>query len=105
MAPKSHVAVLQGGWSPEREISLISGQKCAEALQRSGYQVTPIDVDRDLATRLTELAPDVCFNALHGVGGEDGEVQGLLEVLAIPYTHSGVRASAMAMDKHLSKKI
>ena len=105
MAPKSHVAVLQGGWSPEREISLISGQKCAEALQRSGYQVTQIDVDRDLAARLTELAPDVCFNALHGVGGEDGEVQGLLEVLAIPYTHSGVRASALAMDKHLSKKI
>ena len=93
------------GWSPEREISLISGQKCAEALQRSGYQVTQIDVDRDLAARLTELAPDVCFNALHGVGGEDGEVQGLLEVLAIPYTHSGVRASALAMDKHLSKKI
>ncbi|MEC8098837.1 MAG: D-alanine--D-alanine ligase, partial [Pseudomonadota bacterium] len=97
MAPKSHVAVLQGGWSPEREISLISGQKCAEALQRSGYQVTQIDVDRDLAARLTELAPDVCFNALHGIGGEDGEVQGLLEVLAIPYTHSGVRASALAM--------
>ncbi|MEC8176308.1 MAG: D-alanine--D-alanine ligase, partial [Pseudomonadota bacterium] len=105
MAPKSHVAVLQGGWSPEREISLISGQKCAEALQRRGYQVAQLDVDRDLAARLTELAPDVCFNALHGVGGEDGEVQGLLEVLAIPYTHSGVRASALAMDKHLSKKI
>ena len=104
MAPKSHVAVLQGGWSPEREISLISGQKCAEALQRSGYQVTQIDVDRDLAARLTELAPDVCFNALHGVGGEDGEVQGLLEVLAIPYTHSGVRASALGNGQALVEK-
>ena len=105
MARKSDIAVLQGGWSPEREISLISGQNCAEALQRSGYEVTQIDVDRDLAARLRELSPDICFNALHGVGGEDGEVQGLLEVLAIPYTHSGVRASALAMDKHLSKKI
>ena len=105
MTHDKHVAVLAGGWSPEREISLISGQKCADALRRCGYQVTEIDVDRDLAMQLQAVAPDVCFNALHGVGGEDGEVQGLLEVLQIPYTHSGVRASALAMDKHLSKKI
>ena len=105
MSKKLHIAVLMGGWSPEREISLISGEKCAEALRALGYQVSEVDVTRQLDTQLAALRPDICFNALHGVGGEDGEVQGLLEVLEIPYTHSGVRASALAMDKHLSKQI
>ena len=105
MSKTPHIAVLMGGWSPEREISLISGEKCAEALRALGYQVSEVDVTRRLDAQLGELRPDICFNALHGVGGEDGEVQGLLEVLEIPYTHSGVRASALAMDKHLSKQI
>ena len=105
MSKKPHIAVLMGGWSPEREISLISGEKCAEALRALDYQVSALDVTRQLDAQLAALRPDICFNALHGVGGEDGEVQGLLEVLEIPYTHSGVRASALAMDKHLSKQI
>ncbi len=105
MTGKQHVAVLMGGWSPEREVSLVSGAKCTEALRELGYRVSEIDVDHTLDRQLATLQPDVCFNALHGVGGEDGEVQGLLEVLEIPYTHSGVRASALAMDKHLSKQI
>ena len=105
MSKQLHIAVLMGGWSPERDISRISGAKCAEALRELGYQVSEIDVTRQLDAQLAELRPDICFNALHGVGGEDGEVQGLLEVLEIPYTHSGVRASALAMDKHLSKQI
>ncbi len=104
-AHNAHVAVLMGGWSPEREVSLSSGAQCAAALRTLGYQVSEIDVARDLHDVLSALKPDVCFNALHGVGGEDGEVQGLLEVLQIPYTHSGVRASSLAMDKHLSKQI
>lgn len=98
-----HVAVLMGGWTNEREVSLSSGKGCADALERSGYRVTRIDVDRDLAKRLDEVKPDVVFNALHGRFGEDGTVQGLLEVMGIPYTHSGVLASAVAMDKHQSK--
>ena len=105
MSRMPHIAVLMGGWSPERDISLISGAQCAAALRQIGYQVTEVDVTRRLDRQLGEVQPDVCFNALHGVGGEDGEVQGLLEVLQIPYTHSGVRASALAMDKHLSKQI
>ena len=95
----SHVAVLMGGWSAEREVSLNSGKACADALEGEGFRVTRIDVDRHLPERLRELAPDVCFNALHGKGGEDGTVQGILEVLQIPYTHSGVLASAMAMKR------
>lgn len=105
MSGGKHIAVLMGGWSPEREVSLISGEQCATALRTLGYRVTEIHVTRQLDRQLAEVKPDVCFNALHGVGGEDGEVQGLLEVLEIPYTHSGVRASALAMDKHLSKQI
>ena len=105
MSRMPHIAVLMGGWSPERDISLISGAQCAAALRQIGYQVTEVDVTRRLDRQLGEVQPDICFNALHGVGGEDGEVQGLLEVLQIPYTHSGVRASALAMDKHLSKQI
>lgn len=105
MSGKQHIAVLMGGWSPEREVSLISGAQCAAALRSLGHQVTEVDVTRELDKQLAALQPDVCFNALHGIGGEDGEVQGLLEVLQIPYTHSGVRASALAMDKQLSKQI
>ena len=100
-----HVAVVMGGWSPEREISLISGADCAKALREAGYQVSKIDVGRDLVAQLQETAPDVVFNALHGVGGEDGVVQGVFELLEIPYTHSGVLASALAMDKVQAKKV
>ena len=100
-----HVAVLMGGWSAEREVSLNSGEACAKALRRCGYKVTPIDVTRDIATQLTTLRPDVCFNALHGRFGEDGTVQGMLEILGIPYTHSGVLASALAMDKPAAKTV
>lgn len=100
-----HVAVLMGGWSAEREVSLSSGRECAKALEEAGYRVTPIDVGRDLAARLAEIQPDVCFNALHGRWGEDGCVQGVLEVMGIPYTHSGVMASAIAMNKEQTKRI
>lgn len=104
MAKKyNHVAVLMGGWSAEREVSLNSGAACANALEAAGYRVTRIDVDRDIATRLAALKPDACFNALHGKGGEDGCIQGILETLQIPYTHSGVLASALAMDKARAK--
>lgn len=102
---KPHVAVLMGGWSAEREVSLSSGRECADALEGEGFQVTRLDVGHDLAAQLVELKPDVCFNALHGRWGEDGCVQGLLEVLEMPYTHSGVLASAIAMDKERTKKI
>jgi D-alanine-D-alanine ligase len=100
-----HIAVLMGGWSAEREVSLSSGMGCAAALEEAGYQVTRVDVGRDLAQRLTEIKPDACFNALHGRWGEDGAVQGLLEVLGIPYTHSGVLASSLAMHKERAKAI
>jgi D-alanine-D-alanine ligase len=100
-----HVAVLLGGLSPEREVSLVSGEACAQALERCGAQVSRVDAGRDLAQRLAELKPDVAFNALHGAWGEDGCVQGVLETLAIPYTHSGVLASALAMDKAKSKAV
>ncbi|MEO1092771.1 MAG: D-alanine--D-alanine ligase [Pseudomonadota bacterium] len=93
------VAVLMGGLSAEREVSLTSGEACAAGLERKGFDVVRIDVGADLPERLRELAPDICFNALHGRWGEDGCVQGLLEVMRIPYTHSGVRASAVAMHK------
>ena len=102
---KKHVAVLKGGWSAERAVSLISGSSVAEALRARGYRVTEIDVDRQVAARLSDVKPDVAFNALHGRIGEDGAIQGLLEVLGVPYTHSGVLASALAMDKPSAKKI
>jgi D-alanine-D-alanine ligase len=102
---KPHVAVLMGGWSAEREVSLSSGHECVKALEVEGFRVTPVDVGHHLAQQLAEVAPDVCFNALHGKWGEDGCVQGLLEVLEMPYTHSGVLASAMAMDKERTKQI
>ena len=98
-----HVAVLMGGWSAEREVSLRSGKFCAEAVERLGHRVTQIDVGRDIATVLASLKPDVALNALHGRPGEDGTLQGILEVLAIPYTHSGVMASAVAMQKDVAK--
>ncbi len=98
-----HVAVLMGGWSAEREISLLSGKACAEALSRLGYRVTRIDVGRDIATVLGTVKPDVALNVLHGRPGEDGTLQGILEILAIPYTHSGVMASATAMQKDVAK--
>ena len=99
------VAVLMGGWSSERQVSLWSGAGCAKALRECGYDVIEIDVGRDVALRLAEVEPDVAFLALHGVGGEDGTIQGLLEVMGIPYTHSGVLASATAMDKQTAKRI
>ena len=100
-----HVAVLLGGLSSEREVSLVSGAECADALERLGAKVSRVDAGRDLAAVLTALKPDVCFNALHGEWGEDGCVQGVLETLAIPYTHCGVLASALAMDKAKSKAV
>ena len=100
-----HVAVLMGGLSAEREVSLNSGNACAGALETAGYRVTQIDAGRDLADRLEAVQPDACFNALHGRWGEDGCVQGLLELLAIPYTHSGVLASALAMHKERAKEV
>jgi len=99
------VAVLMGGFSAERAVSLRSGEAVCQALRESGYITTPIDVGRDLAQRLTHLKPDVCFVALHGILGEDGTVQGLLEMLGIPYTGPGVLASALAMNKAMAKKI
>ena len=100
-----HVAVLMGGWSAEREVSLRSGAACARALEDEGFRVTEIDVDRIIAETLTRLKPDAAFNALHGRVGEDGTMQGILEVLRIPYTHSGVLASALAMQKDKAKLV
>jgi D-alanine-D-alanine ligase len=100
-----HVAVLMGGWSAEREVSLNSGESCGNALERAGYAVTRIDVTRDIANVLAALKPDVAFNALHGRFGEDGTLQSVLELLQIPYTHSGVLASALAMDKDRAKTV
>lgn len=101
----SRIAVLMGGWSAEREVSLVSGRECAAALRNAGYEVVEIDAGRNLADQLREAAPDVVFNALHGRWGEDGAVQGLLEILSIPYTHSGVLASSLAMDKEKAKGV
>jgi D-alanine-D-alanine ligase len=98
-----HVAVLMGGWSAEREVSLRSGKACADALERQGYRVTRIDVARDIASVLAGLKPQVALNMLHGRPGEDGTLQGLLEIVGIPYSHSGVLASAIAMQKDAAK--
>jgi D-alanine-D-alanine ligase len=100
-----HVAVLMGGWSAEREISLRSGQACADAAERSGYRVSRLDVTREVAASLRALNPDVALNVLHGRPGEDGTLQGLLEILGIPYSHSGVLASALAMQKDIAKTV
>ncbi|QFQ88623.1 D-alanine--D-alanine ligase [Paracoccus kondratievae] len=102
-APK--VVVLMGGPSAEREVSLSSGRECAKALRQAGFEVVELDAGRDLPARLAEYAPDVVFNALHGRWGEDGCVQGLLEWLGYRYTHSGVLASALAMDKSRAKQV
>jgi D-alanine-D-alanine ligase len=102
-----NVAVLMGGWTAEREVSLVSGRECAKALQDLGYYVREIDVTRDLSAMVKALdpRPEVVFNALHGRGGEDGTVQGVLEFLRVPYTHSGVLASAVAMDKPMARSV
>jgi len=100
-----HVAVLMGGWSAEREVSLVTGQAACTALEDVGYRVTPIDVAPDIFDVLSDLEPEIAFNALHGRFGEDGCIQGILEVLKIPYTHSGVLASALAMDKPRAKQM
>ncbi len=100
-----HVAVLLGGLSAEREVSLSTGTACANALEGEGYRVTRIDVGRDVAQVLAQVKPDVVFNALHGRFGEDGIVQGILEMMRIPYTHSGVLASALAMQKDRAKAV
>lgn len=98
-----HVAVLMGGWSSEREVSLWSGRACADALARVGYTVTRIDVGRDIASVLAMVKPDAALNVLHGSPGEDGALQGMLEILGIPYSHSGVMSSALAMQKDFAK--
>ena len=100
-----HVVVLMGGLSAEREVSLRSGKACADALETQGYRVSRLDVGHDVAARLAELEPDVCFNALHGRFGEDGCIQGVLETMGIPYTHSGVLSSALAMHKERAKAV
>lgn len=99
------VAVLMGGWSAERQVSLTSGRGIAAACRSLGHEVTEIDMGRDVAQRLAEAAPDVVFNALHGTPGEDGSVQGLMDLLGLTYTHSGLTTSAIAIDKELTKKI
>jgi D-alanine-D-alanine ligase len=102
---KKHVAVLLGGFSSERPVSLSSGNACADALEQEGYRITRVDVARDVGSVLAALKPDVVFNALHGPFGEDGTIQGILEYLGIPYTHSGVLASALAMNKEQAKRV
>ncbi|MCB2085390.1 MAG: D-alanine--D-alanine ligase [Sphingomonadaceae bacterium] len=102
--PKLHVAVLMGGWANERPVSLMSGKGVADALESRGHKVTRIDMDRQVAARIAEAAPDVVFNALHGVPGEDGTVQGMLDLMGVPYTHSGLATSVIAIDKELTKQ-
>lgn len=99
-----HIAVLMGGWSAERPVSLMSGTGVADALESLGHRVTRIDMDRDVALRLAEAKPDVVFNALHGSPGEDGTVQGMLDLMGLPYTHSGLATSVIAIDKQLTKQ-
>ena len=101
---KLHVAVLMGGWSSERQVSLMSGEGVAAALEGRGHKVTRIDMDRDVAQKLTETAPDVVFNALHGTPGEDGTVQGMMDLMGLTYTHSGMVTSVVAIDKELTKQ-
>ncbi|HZL30744.1 MAG TPA: D-alanine--D-alanine ligase [Pseudolabrys sp.] len=100
-----HVAVLMGGWSAEREVSLRSGKACADAAERAGFRVTRVDVTRDIAAVLTKLKPDAALNVLHGRPGEDGTLQGLLEIIGVPYSHSGVMASSVAMQKDIAKTV
>ena len=102
--PKLHIVVLMGGWANERPVSLMSGEGIATALEERGHRVTRIDMDRQVAARIAEAAPDVVFNALHGVPGEDGTVQGMLDLMGVPYTHSGLATSVVAIDKQLTKQ-
>jgi len=102
--PKLHVAVLMGGWSSERPVSLMSGEGVAKALESRGHKVTRIDMDRNVALRLAEAKPDVVFNALHGSPGEDGTVQGMMDLMGLTYTHSGLATSVIAIDKELTKQ-
>jgi len=102
--PKLHVAVLMGGWSSERPVSLMSGEGVATALEERGHRVTRIDMDRDVALRLSQAKPDVVFNALHGSPGEDGTVQGMMDLMGLTYTHSGLATSVIAIDKELTKQ-
>ncbi len=104
MTSQIHVAVLMGGWSNERPVSLMSGNGVADALERVGYKVSRVDMDRNVAQVLAGLRPDVVFNALHGVPGEDGSVQGMLDLMGIKYTHSGMVTSVIAIDKELTKQ-
>ncbi|MHA6720881.1 D-alanine--D-alanine ligase [Sphingomonas sp. RS6] len=104
MTQALHIAVLMGGWSAEREVSLMSGAGVADALESLGYRVTRIDLDRNVAAKLAEAKPDVVFNALHGTPGEDGSVQGMLDLMGIRYTHSGMVTSVIAIDKQLTKQ-
>lgn len=104
MTTPLHIAVLMGGWSAERPVSLMSGAGIAEALRGLGHRVTEIDMGRDVAARLVEAAPDVVFNALHGTPGEDGSVQGMMDLMGLTYTHSGMVASVIAIDKVLTKQ-
>ncbi|MCC2980250.1 D-alanine--D-alanine ligase [Sphingomonas sp. IC4-52] len=99
-----HIAVLMGGWSAEREVSLSSGAGIADALESLGHRVTRIDMDRDVAARLAAAKPDLVFNALHGSPGEDGSIQGLMDIMGLRYTHSGLATSVIAIDKVLTKQ-
>lgn len=99
-----HIAVLMGGWSAEREVSLSSGAGIADALETLGHRVTRIDMDRNVAARLADAAPDLVFNALHGSPGEDGSIQGLMDIMGLRYTHSGLATSVIAIDKVLTKQ-
>ncbi|MBX9644144.1 MAG: D-alanine--D-alanine ligase, partial [Novosphingobium sp.] len=102
--PKLHVAVLMGGWSNERPVSLMSGEGVAKALEARGHKVTRVDMNRNVAQVLAEVAPDVVFNALHGSPGEDGSIQGMMDLMGLTYTHSGMVTSVIAIDKELTKQ-
>ncbi|MDT9598046.1 D-alanine--D-alanine ligase [Sphingosinicella rhizophila] len=104
MMDKLHVAVLMGGWSAERDVSLMSGADIADALESLGHRVSRVDMDRNVAEVLAGLRPDIVFNALHGTPGEDGTVQGMLDIMGIKYTHSGIATSVVAIDKELTKR-
>ena len=103
--PKLHILVLMGGWANEREVSLMSGNGVADALEARGHRITRIDMGHDVAARIAQAKPDVVFNALHGAPGEDGTVQGMLDLMGVPYTHSGLATSVIAIDKELTKLV
>ena len=105
MSAPLHIVVLMGGWSAEREVSLMSGAGVAEALEGLGHRVTRIDMGRDVAARLADAKPDLVFNALHGTPGEDGSIQGMMDLMGLRYTHSGMATSVIAVDKQLTKRV